>query len=100
MPVSQTSAIWARSSSAFAFRNGTSDGEPLSSSPSSRIVSRPGSRPVTAFQARTASMKVISWPLSSEAPRPKIAGPRGPSAIAGSKGGRVQSATGSTGCTS
>ena len=31
-----------------------------------------GSLPVTAFQARQASTKVMSWPLSSEAPRARI----------------------------
>ena len=69
MPVSQISATSARSSSGLASRNGGRLAPPDSSSPSSRTVTGSGSRPVTAFQARQASTKVISWPLSSEAPR-------------------------------
>ena len=69
MPVSQTSAKSAFSSSLIASMNGTKFFEPTSSSPSIRIVTSTGSDPVTFFQARQASTKVINCPLSSSAPR-------------------------------
>ena len=69
MPVSQTSAKSALNSSLLASRNGTKFFEPTSSSPSIRMVMSIGSDPVTFFQARHASTKVINWPLSSSAPR-------------------------------
>jgi hypothetical protein len=48
-----------------------------------------------------ASMKVITWPLSSEAPRATMISPeRGSSARRGAKGGVVHSSKGSAGCTS
>ena len=60
-----------------------------------------GSLPVTFFQARQASTKVISWPLSSAVPRPtRIFAPSGPAMIFGSKGSFSQSSIGSTGWTS
>ena len=49
----------------FASRNGTKFFDPTSSSPSMTMVTSTGSEPVTDFQARQASTKVISWPLSS-----------------------------------
>ena len=52
------------------------------------------------FHARQASTKVMSWPLSSDAPRPRMTLPAGVSSTAGSKGGLVHSSSGSTGCTS
>jgi hypothetical protein len=60
MAVSQTSATSARSSLAFARRNGGRLTPPDSSSPSSRIATGIGKLPVTAFQARQASTKVLS----------------------------------------
>ena len=46
-------------------------------------------------------MKVIPWPLSSEAPRATMISPeRGSSARRGAKGGVVHSSKGSAGCTS
>ena len=60
-----------------------------------------GSSPVTAFQARQASTKVLTWPLSSQAPRALITlRPSGSVAILGSKGGVSHKSSGSTGCTS
>ena len=87
-------------SSAFSFMKGTSEGEPDSSSPSKKKVILQGRVPFTAFQARQASTKVMSWPLSSELPRPRITLPLGVSSMRGSKGSLVQSSSGSTGCTS
>ena len=101
MLVSQIRPMSARSSSAWALRNGGRLTPPDSSSPSSRIETGIGSLPATAFQARQASTKVISWPLSSEAPRPRIARvPSGRVSMNGSKGSWSQSSSGSTGCTS
>ena len=60
MSVSHTSAKSAFNSEALASRNGLSEGEPDSSSPSNSSVMRHGSEPCTAFQARQASTKVIS----------------------------------------
>jgi len=77
-PVSQIIARSAVSSARLSRRKGTSEGEPDSSSPSRNTVRRPGSDPWTSRQARIASMKVISWPLSSDAPRARMTGPRGP----------------------
>ena len=49
-----------------------------------------GSEPVSAFQARQASTKVITWPLSSAAPRALMAlRPSGSVMRRGSKGGRL-----------
>ena len=60
-----------------------------------------GSLPVTVFQARQASTKVISWPLSSAVPRPTIIfEPSSRVTIFGSNGSCSQSSSGSTGCTS
>ena len=62
--------------------------EPSSSAPSIRMVMSTGSEPVTAFQARQASTKVMTWPLSSQAPRALITlRPSGSVAMRGSKGG-------------
>ena len=72
MSVSHTSAKSAFSSSRLASRKGFSDGDPLSSSPSNRMLIRQGSWPCSAFQARQASTNSISCPLSSEEPRPVI----------------------------
>ena len=68
-PVSQINAISAVRSTAFSLRNGTRDGDPDSSSPSNKNKMFAGTSPVTDFQARHASMNVINWPLSSQAPR-------------------------------
>ena len=101
MLVSQISAMSAASSSLFAARNGGKLTPPDSSSPSSRTVTGSGSEPVTFFQARQASTKVISWPLSSAVPRPtSIFEPSGRVTILGSNGSLSQSSSGSTGCTS
>ena len=62
---------------------------------------RQGSDPFEAFQARQASTKVISCPLSSEDPRPVMTlRPGEISLIAGSNGGSVHRLSGSTGWTS
>ena len=56
---------------------------------------------MTALKARSASTKVITWPLSSQAPRATmILRPSGVVAIRGSNGGVSHSDSGSTGCTS
>jgi hypothetical protein len=60
-----------------------------------------GSVPVTALNARQASTKVITWPLSSQAPRATmILRPSGSVAIRGANGGVSHRSSGSTGCTS
>ena len=101
MLVSQISAVSARSSSRLASRKGGRFTPPDSSSPSSSTVTGTGSFPVTFFQARQASTKVISCPLSSAVPRPtSIFEPSGRVTIFGSKGSSCQSSSGSTGCTS
>ena len=101
MPVSQTRAMSPASSPRWASTQGGRCLEPHSSSPSMRNVMSSGSVPVTAFQARQASMNVITWPLSSQAPRATIASrPSGSIAIRGSKGGVCHRSSGSTGCTS
>ena len=100
MDVSQMRARSAESSLAFSFMKGISEGEPLSSSPSKKKVMRQGSAPVTSRQARQASTKVISCPLSSEAPRPRITWPWSVFSICGSKGSVCHRFSGSTGCTS
>ena len=70
-------------------RNGTKFFEPTSSSPSMTMVTSTGSEPVTDFQARQASTKVINWPLSSSAPRATmILRPSAWSVTTGSNGGR------------
>src|SRR5580704_12797835 len=69
MLVSQTRAKSALNSALLASRNGTKFLDPISSSPSMTMVTSNGSEPVTDFQARQASTKVISWPLSSSAAR-------------------------------
>ena len=99
-PVSQIIATSAVNSFAFSRMKGTNEGEPDSSSPSKKRLILPGRVPWTAFQARQASMKVISWPLSSDAPRARITGPRSPCSKVGSKGDRSHRSSGSTGCTS
>ena len=101
MLVSQIRPMSACSSALFRCRKGGRLTPPDSSSPSSRMVTGIGRLPVTAFQARQASMKAITWPLSSDAPRPLMT--RVPSARVancGSKGSWSQSSSGSTGCTS
>jgi hypothetical protein len=56
---------------------------------------------VTAANARHASTKVITWPLSSQAPRATmILRPSGSVAMRGANGGASQRLMGSTGCTS
>ncbi len=80
--------------------NSFRDGLPHSSSPSSSTVRRTGSVPVTARCARTASMKLTTWPLSSTAPRATMRWPRGPSSRCGSNGSVCQRSSGSAGCTS
>ena len=88
-PVSQTSTTSAFSSLPYSARNAGSEGEPHSSSPSSITETEIGNLPATAFQARTASKKVISWPLLSSAPRATITCPLAASEMMiGSNGGR------------
>jgi hypothetical protein len=99
--VSQIRPISARNSSAFAFRNGGRLTPPDSSSPSIRMETGMGSAPVTAFQARQASTKVITWPLSSELPRARMARvPSGAVAMDGANGSCSHNSSGSTGWTS
>ena len=101
MPVSQTSAKSALSSSLIFSMNGTKFFDPISSSPSMIMVMSTGSDPVTDFQARQASTKVITCPLSSSAPRATmILRPSAWVVTAGSNGGRCQRLSGSTGWTS
>ena len=101
MPVSQTRATSALSSSRFAATKAGRFGEPDSSSPSIIRVMPTGSSPATAIQARQASMKVITWPLSSQAPRALMTlRPSFSVAMRGSNGGVSHRSTGSTGCTS
>ena len=69
MLVSQTSTTSAFSSSLLRGEERGREGEPHSSSPSNRIVTWHGRPPSSAMNARQASTKVISWPLSSAAPR-------------------------------
>ena len=76
-PVSQISARSAESASRLSSMKGMSEGEPLSSSPSRNTVMRKGRAPFSAIQARQASTKVMSWPLSSDAPRARITRPFG-----------------------
>jgi hypothetical protein len=60
-----------------------------------------GSVPVTVLKARNASTKVITWPLSSQAPRATmILRPSGNVSTRGENGGVVHWSSGSTGCTS
>ncbi len=82
MPVSQTSARSARSASRLAATKAGRDGEPDSSSPSNSTVTSQG-RPPVSRKARQASTKVMSWPLSSEAPRATM---RPPSCSSGLNG--------------
>ncbi len=101
MPVSQTRAMSAARSALLARTKSKRCFEPLSSSPSMSMVMPTGSEPVTAFQARQASTKVMTCPLSSQAPRATIRfDPSGPVAMRGSKGGVSQRSSGSTGWTS
>ncbi len=101
MLLSQTKAAAQDSSALFSLRKGMSEGEPDSSSPSMRKVALMGRLPVAEIQARAASTKVMSWPLSSAVPRPyRRSTPSLPVLRTGSKGGECQSSTGSTGCTS
>ena len=69
MLVSQTSARSCLNSSALSLTKPNRCFEPHSSSPSIIMVIGSGSAPVTALKARQASTKVITWPLSSQAPR-------------------------------
>ena len=100
MPVSQTKAASQASSFRLAFRKGTSEGEPDSSSPSIRNVALMGREPVVVIQARAASTKVMSWPLSSAVPRPYMRATPLSFLTVGSKGGVFHSSSGSAGCTS
>ena len=100
MPVSLTIATSASSSLRCDSMNGSRLGLPLSSSPSSITVTGQGGDPAHACHARSASMKVITCPLSSTAPRATIRLPRGPSTTTGSNGGLSHSSSGSAGCTS
>ncbi len=101
IPVSQISPISALSSPACASRNGGRLAPPDSSSPSSTTLTEIGSLPVTARQARQASTKVITWPLSSEAPRARMQRlPSGRVSSTGSNGSLCHSSSGSTGWTS
>ena len=69
MPVSQTSAKSAFSSAALSRTKAGRLTEPDSSSPSTMMVTPIGRSPVSAIVARSASTKVMTWPLSSQAPR-------------------------------
>ncbi len=101
MPVSEITAMSAVASwSRWAARKASRLALPTSSSPSSSTVTGAGRLPVAAIQARKASSQVMTWPLSSTAPRATTRRPRGPSTIWGSKGGLVQGASGSAGWTS
>lgn len=100
MPVSEITHTSAFNSSALASRKGSRFSDALSSSPSMSTETRTGSRPCTAFQAASASSQVMSWPLSSTAPRATTRGPCGPWTMRGSKGGLSHSRKGSGGCTS
>ena len=100
MPVSLITATSAFSSAACAARKGARLGEPISSSPSITAVMAQGGPPAMRCQARSASIHIIVWPLSSTAPRATTRWPCGPWTICGSKGGLVQSSKGSAGCTS
>ena len=91
-PVSHTSTRSDFSSLPYSARKPGSDGEPHSSSPSISTDTAIGSSPATAFQARTASKKVMSWPLLSSAPRATITCAVGVSvAMRGSNGGEFHS---------
>ena len=100
MPVSLMMAMSAASASRCSVRNGSRLTLPTSSSPSISTVVGQGGPPTASCQARNASSHIITWPLSSTAPRATMRGPLGPSMIAGSNGGLVQSSSGSGGCTS
>ena len=99
MPVSQTIIMSAFSSALLSARKAGSEGEPVSSSPSNRIDTSHGSPPVS-VKARQASTKVMSWPLSSEAPRATICSPSGVVTRSALKGSVVHRSRGSTGWTS
>ena len=64
------------------------------------MVMGSGSLPVTVLNARHASTNVISWPLSSQAPRPRMTLRPFDMATRGSNGGVSHKSSGSTGCTS
>ncbi len=101
MPVSQTSTRSAVSSARFASTHSGRCFEPSSSAPSISTVTPTGNSPWIAFQARQASRKVMTCPLSSQAPRALIARrPSGSVTRRGSKGGVSHRSSGSTGCTS
>ena len=101
MAVSQTSTTSAASRCLFFATHSGSPCEPFSSAPSIRIVTAQGNSAFIARCARQASTKVITWPLSSEAPRATICFlPAASTAIRGSKGGVSHRSSGSTGWTS
>ncbi len=99
MPVSEITATSACSASRLASMNGSRLTLLISSSPSISTVAATGNPPALC-QARNASSHIMVWPLSSTAPRATARLPCGPSTSTGSKGGLVQSSTGSAGCTS
>ena len=99
--VSQTKARSSLNSSALSRTKANRFFDPHSSSPSIMVVIASGSEPVTALKARQASIKVIAWPLSSQAPRATmILRPSGKVSMRGSNGGVFHKLSGSTGCTS
>lgn len=101
MSVSQTSTTSALSSAPVLSRKGGRLGLEISSSPSNSTEIWIGRLPVTAFQARHASTKVKSWPLSSDAPRATMwVSPSGCGTSLGSNGSECHRLSGSTGWTS
>ena len=70
MPVSQTSAKSALSSACVGLEERLeAEGSRIPPRPRTASMTLQGRSPCDAFQARQASTKVISWPLSSDAPR-------------------------------
>jgi hypothetical protein len=100
MLVSDTTQTSAASSALWSRTNGSRLGLPDSSSPSRNTVTRIGKVPCTSCQARIASSQVMTWPLSSTAPRATMRGPCSASTMVGSNGGLRQRSSGSTGWTS
>ena len=101
MLVSQSRAQSAFSSAPWSRRKAGIERDPLSSSPSRKMVTRQGGPPATAFHARQASTKVFSCALSSDEPRPRIScDPSARVSTVGAKGSEVHRFSGSTGCTS
>ena len=79
IPVSLMMAMSAAKAWRCSARNGSRLRLPTSSSPSISTVAGQGGPPATSCQARNASSHIITWPLSSTAPRAQMRGPCGPS---------------------